>query len=144
MVIAAGDRLVAGAILADNVPTCIDILKETNPGGRIYVWSDMFDPNHNAHYDYYLVRDNLAGSWEGLDKDVIIVPWYFGKRSESLKWFAGRGHQQVIAGYYDADPSQILDWLKAAQGVEGVMGVIYTTWQHQFSDLEAFAELVQR
>ena len=94
-------KLDAGAMLADNVKTCIKILRDVNPGGNIYVWSDMFDPNHNAHRDYYLVRGDLSGSWEGLDKDVVIVPWYFEKRDASLKFFAERGHHQLIAGYYD-------------------------------------------
>ncbi|MBI3875245.1 MAG: hypothetical protein HY300_04665, partial [Verrucomicrobia bacterium] len=135
-------NLSAGAILADNVRTCCSILREVNPGGRIYVWSDMFDPNHNAHDDYYLVRGDLAGSWEGLDKDVIIVPWLYGKRNESLKWFADRGHRQVIAGYYDASPEKVRDWLDAAKNVNGVLGVMYTTWKHNFSDLERFGQIV--
>jgi len=132
----------AGEILADNVKTCVGILRETNPGGNVYVWSDMFDPNHNAHGDYYLVRGDYKGSWEGLDKDVIILPWYFGKREASLKWFAERGNRQVIAGYYDAPPEKVLQWLEAAKKVNGVVGVMYTTWKHNYKDLEKFAELV--
>jgi hypothetical protein len=135
-------HLDAGAILADNVRTCIRLLRAVNPGGRIYVWSDMFDPNHNAHGDYYLVRGDFTGSWEGLDKEVIIVPWYFEKRDASLKWFADRGHAQVIAGYYDAAPERIRDWLASARKVSGVQGVIYTTWEHKYGDLERFAENV--
>jgi hypothetical protein len=81
----------AGALLADNARTCVNILRQVNPGGRIYVWSDMFDPQHNAHKDYYLVRGDLTGSWEGLDQEVIVVPWYFEKRAQSLKFFAQRG-----------------------------------------------------
>ena len=136
-------RLEAGALLADNVRTCIRILREVNPGGRIYVWSDMFDPHHNARRDYYLVRGDLAGSWEGLDKDVIVVPWYFEKRVESLRWFAGRGHSQIIAGYYDHAPEQVRQWLEAARGFDGVLGVMYTTWQRRYDDLERFAELIK-
>jgi hypothetical protein len=132
-------HLTAGQILAENARECVKILREVNPGGRIYVWSDMFDPNHNAHDNYYLVRGTLAGSWEGLDKEVTILPWYFEKRAESLRFFAGRGHKQVIAGYYDHKPEQIKEWLKAAEGVEGVEGVMYTTWVHRYSDMEAFA-----
>jgi len=134
--------LEAGALLADNARACVKILREVNPGGRVYVWSDMFDPNHNAHKDYYLVRGDLTGSWEGLDKDVIIVPWYFEKRTQSLKFFAGRGHQQIIAGYYDAKPERVRDWLEAAKPYPGVAGVMYTTWEHKFSDLERFAEVI--
>ena len=136
-------QLTPGQILADNARTCVKILREVNPGGKIYVWSDMFDPHHNAHADYYLVNGDLAGSWEGLDKDVIIIPWYFGKRTESLKFFADRGHRQIIAGYYDSKPEQIRDWLDAAKKVPGVTGVMYTTWKHNFRDLERFLEVVK-
>jgi hypothetical protein len=117
----------------------VNILSETNPGGRIYVWSDMFDPFHNAHDDYYLVHGTLADSWEGLSKDVIIVPWYFEAREKSLRWFSDRGHHQVIAGYYDHDPAQIKDWLISGAKVSGIEGVMYTTWQSNFRDLERFA-----
>jgi hypothetical protein len=133
-------KMTAGQILADNVRACAKILREVNPNGRIYVWSDMFDPNHNAHDNYYLVRGTLAGSWEGLDKDITIVPWYFEKRAESLKFFADRGHHQVIAGYYDHNPAQIKDWLKAAEGLPNIDGVMYTTWANNFSDIEKFAQ----
>ncbi|MEY2410889.1 MAG: hypothetical protein QOF48_3559 [Verrucomicrobiota bacterium] len=135
-------HLDAGALLADNVKTCIRILRELNPDGRIYVWSDMFDPHHNAHRDYYLVRGDLAGSWEGLDKEVIVVPWYFEQRAATLKFFAERGHRQLIAGYYDARPEKVQDWIRAASPHPGVLGVMYTTWQQKYSDLERFAEAV--
>ena len=91
-------KLTPGQILADNVKTCIGILHEVNAGGAIYVWSDMFDPHHNAvAKDYYLVNGSYVNSWEGLTKDVIILPWYFEKRVESLKFFAERGHRQVLS-----------------------------------------------
>ena len=129
----------AGAILADNVRTCIGILREVNPGGDIYVWSDMFDPNHNAHANYYLVHGDLSGSWRGLDKDVIVVPWYFDRRVESMKWFAGLGNRMLIAGYYDGRPERIRQWLDAAKEANAnVIGVMYTTWKHQYGDLETF------
>jgi hypothetical protein len=137
-------NLDAGALLADNVRTCTKILRAVNSGGRIYVWSDMFDPNHNAHKNYYLVRGDLAGSWEGLDKDVIIVPWYFEKRAVSLKFFADRGHHQVIAGYYDHRPEQITDWLRTAKPFAGVDGVMYTTWKRDYKDLEQFGAAVRQ
>jgi hypothetical protein len=135
-------KLDAGAILADNVRTCIGILRTVNPGGTVYVWSDMFDPNHNAHGDYYLVRGDLKNSWEGLDSEVVVLPWYFEKRDASLKWFAERGHRQVIAGYYDGAPDRIREWVAAARPFPRIEGVMYTTWQRKFGDLETFARLV--
>lgn len=135
-------QLGAGAMLADNVRTCLGILREVNPGGNIYVWSDMFDPNHNAHPNYYLVRGDLTGSWEGLDKNVIVVPWYFEQRAASLKFFADRGHRQLIAGYYDSPVDKLRDWLNSAKPYAGIQGAMYTTWQRQFSDLEKFSGIV--
>jgi hypothetical protein len=134
-------HLTPGQMLADNVKRCIAMLREVNPGGRIYVWNDMFDPNHNAvKGPYYLVNGPITGSWEGLDKDVIIVPWLFEKRDASLKFFADRGNKQVVAGYYDAKPLNAVDWLTAAKGVPGsVIGAMYTTWQNNYSEMEAFS-----
>ena len=131
-----------GALVADNARKCVGWLRAVNPAGRIFVWSDMFDPHHNAVSNYYLVRGDLRGSWEGLDKSVIIMNWNFGKRAESLKFFSERGHSQILAGYYDAGPEQIGKWLEATRGVKGVIGVMYTTWQRKFNDLEAFAKVV--
>jgi len=135
-------KLTPGQILADNVRQCIQILKQVNPGGRIYTWSDMFDPNHNAvKGPYYLVNGSLEGSWEGLDKDVIVLDWYYEKRAESIKFFADRGNKQVIAGYYDSNPAKIADWLEAAKQAPGaVLGVMYTTWANNYRDLETFSK----
>jgi hypothetical protein len=129
----------AGAILAANVKECIHILRQVNPGGRIYVWSDMFDPTHNAVKDYYLVRGDLAGSWEGLDRHVIIAAWHHEKRAESLEWFARRGHRVLIAGYYDGEPEGVRSWLEAAESRFTAAGLMYTTWRRQYDDLERFA-----
>lgn len=133
-------RLDAGPMLAENARACRRLLA----GATAYVWSDMFDPFHNAHGDYYLARGDFKGSWEGLDRDVVIVNWNYGKRDESLRFFAGRGHRQLIAGYYDTGPDQIRAWLESAKGVEGVIGVMYTTWRGAYDDLEAFAKSAGR
>ncbi|TFG89401.1 MAG: hypothetical protein E4H17_00775 [Gemmatimonadales bacterium] len=103
----------------------------------------MFDPFHNAHAGYYLVHGDLARSWEGLGRDVIILNWHSEYRAESLRLFSRRGHRQIIAGYYDGDPAGIRDALAAARGVPGVIGVMYTTWQGRYDDLERFAQLVR-
>jgi hypothetical protein len=132
----------AGALLADNVRTCAGILRQANPGGRIYVWSDMFDPNHNAHDNYYLVRGSLTNSWLGLDSDIIIAPWYYDNRDASLQFFAGLGNRQVIAGYYDSAPSLVTNWLNSARPYTGISGVIYTTWQNNYSNLELFNQIL--
>jgi hypothetical protein len=128
-----------GQLLADNVRRCISILRELRPDAKIVVWSDMFDPNHNALDRYYLVNGSLKGSWEGLPKDAIIANWNRGKAEKSLPWFAERGHPLMLAGYYDAAPETFSRWAEAARGVPNVRGFMYTTWRAKYDDLEAYS-----
>lgn len=136
--------LTPGQILASNARTCTAALKKLNPGGRIVVWSDMFDPHHNAIDGYYLVDGTLEGSWEGLSPDIVIAAWHSGKAAESLDFFAGRGHPLIIAGYYDEDPGENLSrWLEAAKPhQQKLQAIIYTTWQNDYSNLETFSNLI--
>lgn len=135
-----------GQIAADNVRFCTKHLKSLDGNRRIFVWSDMFDPHHNAVDNYYLVNGDLTGSWDGLSRDTIIMNWNFGVRTESLKFFADRGHKQILAGYYDADANQIRSWLDTVhkQKVDGVIGVMYTTWKQDYSQLREFRDVVDR
>ena len=124
-----------GEILARAARRCAAYL----PGDTLYVWGDMFDPAQNAVRDYDLVRGDLRGAWEGLEPRVGIVNWNAPRARESLRFFARRGHRQVIAGYYDGAPREIEIWLRAARGVSGVEAILYTTWRGRYDDLEAFA-----
>ena len=137
--------LTPGELLAENVRKCTSIIRKQDPGKPIYVWSDMFDPYHNAKATgrYYLVKGDgpWHGSWKGLDKDVIIVNWNSrpASRLESMRHFAQLGHRQILAGYYDGPVDRIDGWFRDARNVPGVIGVMYTTWQHRYDDLEAFS-----
>ncbi|MGD0091897.1 MAG: hypothetical protein ABSE73_18440 [Planctomycetota bacterium] len=137
-----------GQLLADNVRKCTEIIKRVDPGKPILVWNDMFDPFHNARPDakhFYLVkgRGPWAGSWEGLSSDVGVANWMQNKL-DSLKFFSDRGHQQILAGYYDADPKKIVDWLDTSKQAKNVVGVMYTTWAADYSNLEKFIEYANK
>jgi hypothetical protein len=134
-------QLTPGQLLADNTRRCVQMIRAVNPRAQIFDWSDMFDPNHNARDNYYLVNGTWAGSWEGLPKEVGILNWFFAKRRENMSWFAARGHNQVLAGYYDGPPQQIGTWLADARDVPNVTGAMYTTWEHRYDDLETFAKI---
>ena len=142
-------NMTQGQILADNVKRCTAIIRKHEPTRPIYVWSDMFDPYHNAPKSgrYYLVKGDgpWYGSWEGLDKDVIVVNWHYrnrgGKadsRMASLKHLAARGHKQILAGYYGSLSNSITDWLNESTRVDGVIGVVFATWNDDYSDMEAY------
>jgi hypothetical protein len=135
-------NLPAGELVADNVKSCQRILAEVAPRARIHVWSDMFDPHHNAKKNYYLVKDDLSKAWQGLDPAVVIMNWNSEKPEESTAFFAKRGHRQILAGFYDRDPAEIAPWLKVARRSPGVIGVMYTTWEKDYSQLENFARAV--
>jgi hypothetical protein len=127
-----------GQLLAENVRECTKLLRPQ----KAAVWNDMFDPFHNAvKGPYYLVNGPYTDSWEGLDKDVLIVNWNHGKRDDSLKFFADRGNPQLIAGYYDADLKDFAQWMESASKVKGVVGYMYTTWRGDYSKIEAFAKM---
>ena len=129
-----------GQLLADNVRRCIEIIRAVRPDAKLFVWSDMFDPNHNAVEKYYLVNGPWTGSWNGLTKDVIISNWNFGKKSrETAEWFALLGNSQILAGYYDGSPRMIYKWLGDLEGIPNINGVMYTTWQDNYNHLEEFA-----
>ncbi len=131
-----------GEMLADNVRLCAGLLRPD----KTYVWNDMFDPFHNAvKGPYYLVNGPWTGAWEGLPKDVVIMNWNYDKRAESVKFFKGRGHRQIAATYYDQPDTlqQTKDWALTAKGEPSIIGFMYTSWQNDYSKMEAFAELVK-
>jgi hypothetical protein len=133
-----------GELLGDNARKCVNLLKPD----RLYVWNDMFDPFHNAVKgpNYYLVNGPWTDSWEGLPPEVVIMNWNHQKRAESVKFFKERGHKQIAATYYDQPDTmqQTKDWGATAKGEPSIIGFMYTSWQNDYSKLEAFAEIVKK
>lgn len=133
-----------GDVVAYNARRCFETIRRIDPAAEVLMWSDMFDPHHNAVDNYWLTRGTMKGSWEGLNKDVMISNWNQRHSKESLKFFAARGHHQIIAGYYDRWNWQQVtkNWHQAAQDVPHIDGIMYTTWSNKYDDLEEFIRLV--
>ncbi len=133
-----------GRLLADATQRIDDIAHSINPSWEIIVWSDMYDPGHNAHDGYYLANGTLSGSWEGLPSSWDIANW-LRLNTDTLAWFESLGHNQVLCGFYDeSGPNySITDWLDMSKDYPGVYGVMYTTWNHDFSHLAAWAQAVK-
>ncbi len=133
---AGGD---AGKLLAANV-------RAAQSGARpadACIWNDMFDPAQNAVPDYHLVTSDLSHAASGLDPSVTIVNWNLPHLESSLRFFAARGHAQVIAGYYDGRVEDSRAWVPLLARVPRIRAVMYTTWQERYGDLERFAQLVR-
>ena len=130
-----------GELLAWNVRKAASIIRQVRPDAEIWVWSDMFDPLHNAVDHYYAVNGSLAGSWKGLDKDVGIVNWHGGLKGKNCPFFADLGLKQILSGYYDSDEAGngISEWLAATKDVPGIVGAMYTTWEDKYGALGVWA-----
>ena len=132
-------------ILGDSVTRQHDMIRAVNPQAQVYVWSDMFDPNHNAVAKYYLIDGSFEGSWNYIPKNLSIACWYFEKRDQSLEFFSKRGHHTLGAAYYDADDLQNpKDWLGSLDRTPGATGIMYTTWENKYELLGAFGDLVSK
>ena len=136
-------KLSMAQILGDCVTQQVRIIREVNPQAELFIWSDMFDPNHNAHGDYFLVDGDFTGSWNDIPKDLVIVCWYYAKRRESLPFFSSLGFRTLAGAYYDGDTlDNPRGWLEALNDTPGACGIMYTTWQNKYELLAPFGNLV--
>lgn len=130
-------------LLGECVSRQVQALRRYNPDTEIYVWSDMFDPNHNARPNYYLVNGDFTGSWKYIPKDIIIAVWGGTPREKSLKFFEEQGFRTLIACYYDADTLKDVEgWLNLAKNTKNVRGFMYTTWIRKYDLLADFGKLI--
>lgn len=144
-------NMTPGQLLSASLGQSIQTLNSAIPNAPLYVWSDMFDPYHNATSNYYYVEGDLSGSWNGLPSNVTVMNWNLGNLKNSLTWFSGQNssqptpHQQIIAGYYDSGngTQAAQQELAAANGINGIRGLMYTTWNDDYSQLENFAAAAQ-
>ncbi|MFB3828157.1 MAG: hypothetical protein ACE15B_15415 [Bryobacteraceae bacterium] len=132
-------------ILGDCITRQMEALRDANPGADIYSWSDMLDPNHNAHGNYYLVDGDYSGSWNYVPPDLGIITWYYLKRAASLEHFSSLGFRTLAGAYYDGDTLENpRGWLEALDRTPGAVGIMYTTWQNKYKLLADFGDLVSR
>lgn len=132
-----------GELLGECITRQAQSLRRHLPDAQVYVWSDMLDPNHNAHGDYYLVAGDFAGSWKHVPKNLTIAVWGGAPREKSLRFFADEGFRTLIACYYDADDlNDVKGWQALARQTRDVTGFMYTPWQKKYDLLHMFGELL--
>jgi hypothetical protein len=134
-----------GELLGECITKQAQILRRHLPGAGILIWSDMLDPHHNAHGDYYLVEGNYTNSWLHVPKDLTMAVWGGQPRPKSLRFFADQGFTTLVGCYYDADNlEEVKGWLDLARQTPGVRGFMYTPWQKKYALLPAFGDLLQK
>ena len=148
-----------GQHLAANIKFCYNLMTTIDPGKPLFVWNDMFDPYHNANlYPRYQNGTPHYLSWEGLDPSIIIANWNFRSTlvdkndvpnpsgveiyKRSIDFFYSLGNKQILAGFYDtSDISSEIPWYQYAKDLRYV-GTMYTTWTEDFSQLQAYINMV--
>ena len=132
-------------ILGHCITRQVQAIRRANPSAEVLIWSDMLDPNHNAHGDYYLVDGDFTGSWKYVPEDLIIVCWYHAKRKASLGFFSSHGFRTLAGAYYDGDTLENpRDWLAALDHTPQALGIMYTTWRNKYELLAPFGDLVTK
>jgi hypothetical protein len=132
------------ALLGECVTKQAAAIRRYSPNAEVYVWSDMFDPNHNARGNYYLVAGDFTGSWKHVPKNLIMAVWGGEPREKSLRFFAEQGFPALVACYYDADNlNDVKRWLALAQPLPNIRGFMYTPWTKKYDLLPAFGELLK-
>jgi len=134
-----------GELLGECVTKQASILRNHIPSVEIYIWSDMFDPNHNAHGNYYLVDGDFTDSWKHVPKNLIMTVWGGEPREASMRFFADQGFRTLVACYYDApDLKDVEGWLQIARQTKKVRGIMYTPWEKKYDLLADFGDLLRK
>jgi hypothetical protein len=132
-------------ILGDCLTRQYRMIRAANPQAQVYVWSDMFDPNHNAREKYYLIDGSFLETWKYIPKDLVIACWYYEKRDQSLPFFSKLGYRTLAGAYYDADDLENpKGWLESLDRTPSAEGIMYTTWENKYDLLAAFGDLVSK
>jgi hypothetical protein len=138
-------RLSMAEILGDCITRQRAIFKAIDPSIEVLIWSDMLDPAHNAHDNYYGVVGDFTDSWKYVPQDLTMVCWYYDIRNESLRFFSSHGFRTLGAAYYDADDlTNPRQWLVSLRKTPHAQGIMYTTWERKYSLLGEFGDLVTK
>ncbi|MCX8082972.1 MAG: hypothetical protein N3D17_06235 [bacterium] len=130
-------------LLGECIKKQVEILKKYNPEVEVYVWSDMFDPSHNATPNYYLVKGDFTNSWSYIPKDIIIAVWGGKPREKSLRFFSEQGFKILIANYYDSeDLEDVKKWIEVSRSIPDIRGFMYTTWERKYNLLPEYGRII--
>ena len=122
-----------GELLGECITRQVQILRRYLPEVEVLIWSDMLDPNHNAHGNYYLVSGDFTGSWRHVPKDLVMAVWGDKPQEKNVRFFSDLGFRTLGACYYDADDlNDVKRWLELARRTPGMQGLMYTPWRRRY------------
>jgi len=106
------------------------------------MWGDMLDPNMGAIDNYCMTRGGFSNSWQYVPKQIIPVVWDYNNRDKSLSHFKKNGFTSMASVCVDEDASvdRFKAWKKTLNKSKTKPGIMYTTWNHDYSHLKTFSE----
>ncbi|MCX7806023.1 MAG: glycoside hydrolase family 20 zincin-like fold domain-containing protein [Planctomycetota bacterium] len=125
-------------LFADFVHYQYRTIRKAAPGARIFMWSDMADPNHNAAiYGLGRVAAILSKYNAG---DIVMVPWFDGVAEASLRFFHEQNFGVMPSVQGDGPDRSALRWAYFLRKIYPTLlrrcGLQYTSWdvETDFSD----------
>jgi hypothetical protein len=127
-------------LIGECITTQYNIVKSLNKNTKVYVWGDMLDPNMGAINNYSMVKGGFSRSWEYVPKEILPVAWNYNSREASLLHFRKNGFTIMASINMDQDssPDRLKAWRESLPKAYGKVGVMYTTWSHNYSHLKKF------
>ncbi len=108
-------------LIQDSLARRIEMVRGLNPQARLYAWSDMLDPYHNACDAYYYCNGPTLGDISTVARDVVILNWnHGGQGGRSPRFFSEEGFRQMLVG---SDAGAILKSLHDNPDIAGLIGV---------------------
>ena len=129
-------------ILGDFVQRECAAIKRVRPDAEIYIWADMFAPDHNAVSNYFACGGSYENSWKYIPKDLVMAVWYQEKCQEQMEFFSKHGFRTFGAAYYDVDTlDSTYKWVDLCRATPKCTGIMYTTWRNKYALMEDFGRI---
>jgi len=129
-------------ILGECTTKMRDIIRKVTPNAEIFVWSDMYDPYHNANRRLGACNGTFEGVCDLIPKDIGMMLWYGEKVNQSAPYFTERGH--ALMGSICCDGKDVArdvrTWKERLSPYPEVRGYMYTTWINEYSKIGTFVE----
>ncbi len=131
-------------IFVDDIKYYYDTIKKTAPDAKIFMWSDMIDPNHNARIYKTLEAADLIVDY-GMS-DIIMVPWEHTSARKSINFLVDKGFS-VMASVQDqeGDISVAPLWAKLLRDnfklSDKRFGLMHAPWDYDYDNPEGIERL---
>ena len=131
-------------IFADDIKYYYDTIRKNAPDARIFMWSDMIDPNHNAStYATQEVADLLIDY--GMS-DIIMVPWNHSEAEKSIDFLVKQGFSVMASSQArEGDISIAPLWSNLLRekfkNTDKLYGLMHAPWEYDYATDDGYERL---